>query len=159
MKERILISMSAILVLLLSGCSIDAESMETHNNQELFPVGELLYDEAMSAFTEVDVDGIKRIQENGMDFFLYVGRDSCLYCREFVPKLVEAFADLDMEIYYLDSIDSYDNSSQELKDFRDLHGIELIPSFLRFEGSEVVEVLEISDGITIEEIAGFISHK
>jgi predicted bacteriocin transport accessory protein len=45
--------------------------------------------------------------ENDETFILYIGRDTCPYCQQYVPVLMEAAENLDFtEIYHVDSIDS-----------------------------------------------------
>lgn len=113
------------------------------------------YQEFVNHFIKVGVDDIYELQKDNKKFFLYTGRESCPYCKLFVSKLAEA--SINIEIYYLDSIDSYDNSTQELKDFRDKFLIETVPSLIYFHGDEVVKRLEILLELDSNDIADFLN--
>lgn len=89
-------------------------------------------------FISVDIEEIESLQKNNTLFYLYTGRETCPYCLEFVIGLDRIKDYIDTPIYYLDSVDSYDNSSEELKSFRDKYSMEIIPSLILFNGSDVI---------------------
>ena len=44
--------------------------------------------------------------DNDETFILYIGRDTCPYCQQFVPNLMEAALNQDiMDIYHVDTVD------------------------------------------------------
>ena len=58
------------------------------------------YDIAVEEFIEIDVDQLEKIER---PYFLYVGRKTCPFCVNFVPKLMNAVKEMDTQVYYLNS--------------------------------------------------------
>lgn len=113
-----------ICILGLNGCA-------RHNHESA------TYSELVGNFMKVKVSEIYEMQENEISFFLYTGRESCEYCVEFVYELSHAAEHMGIEIYYLDSVTEYEQSSEELKQFRDLYDIKYVPSLIYFEGAKL----------------------
>lgn len=112
------------------------------------------YGEFVSEFNNITVENLKVKQSNKNDeFLLYVGRGTCPYCSAFVPKLYEAAIGTE-EIYYLDT----ENKTQSLVDYLTEFEIEFVPYFVKFKGQNVIEVLDITDNISVSDIQNFINH-
>lgn len=157
--KRIILFLALFELSLIIGCNpIDTnlsdvtEKIKFNGTQNINTKSD--YNKFIEKFIKVEVNDIYELQEEGLEFFLYIGRETCPYCKEFVPKLVEASED--SEVYYLDSIDSYENSSQHLKDFRDCNTIENVPSFILFEGYEIKDRLEITANLDVKDIFKFL---
>lgn len=69
-------------------------------------------------------------------FILYIGRDTCPYCQQFVPKLQDAAVNemIDM-IYHVDSVDKLN------KDFVSMEGINTTPTTYIIKDGEIVQTI------------------
>ena len=88
--------------------------------------------------------------------FVYVGRETCPYCREFAPKLKEASKSINAIIYYIDT----ENKTDELAKFAERYHIDSIPTLLVFKNGELQETLSNSSDISLNDLKEFLkSHK
>ena len=114
--------------------------------------------QATRHFVELDNT---RIQENMKDLkrqlrFVYVGRETCPYCREFAPKLKEAAKSINATIYYIDT----ENKTDELAKFAEQYHIDSIPTLLVFKDGQLQETLSNSSDISLNDLKEFFkSHK
>lgn len=69
--------------------------------------------------------------EKNEEIFVYVGRPSCPYCREYSEELRQAIEETHQKVYYLESRE--DDKDQILEDFRDKYNIEYVPSILKID--------------------------
>lgn len=89
------------------------------------------------------------VLERNASVVLYVGRESCPYCRDFVSQLQS----IDVSsVYYMDT----EEKSDDLYAFVDRYKLDSIPQLLRFQDKEIIEQLDIHGRISSEEIAAFI---
>ena len=102
-----------------------------------------------------------RIQENMKDLkrqlrFVYVGRETCPYCREFAPKLRKAARSINATIYYIDT----ENKTDELTKFAEQYHIDSIPTLLVFKDGQLQETLSNSSDISVNDLKEFLkNHK
>ena len=102
-----------------------------------------------------------RIQEDMKDLkrqlrFVYIGRESCPYCREFAPKLKEASSSINATIYYIDT----ENKTDELAKFAEQYHIVSIPTLLVFKDGQLQETLSNSSDISLNDLKEFLqNHK
>ncbi|MFM0713857.1 hypothetical protein P7J19_06645 [Streptococcus suis] len=61
------------------------------------------YVKAVKSYQAISIDEVEQKIQNEEEFILYIGRETCLYCRDFVPKLTEVVEQSHATIYYLDS--------------------------------------------------------
>jgi len=108
----------------------------TNSIEDSLPFEDYTY--IVETFTNVSTSDIERMQEENQVFYLYVGRESCHYCQQFVTSIYPLVKEQNTKIYYLDSISSYENSPQEIKFFRDKYSIESVPFFVIFKGENIV---------------------
>ena len=88
--------------------------------------------------------------------FVYVGRETCPYCREFAPKLKEAAKSINAIIYYIDT----ENKTDELAKFAEQYHIDSIPTLLVFKDGQLQETLSNSSDISVNDPKEFLkSHK
>ena len=88
--------------------------------------------------------------------FVYVGRETCPYCREFAPKLKEAAKSINAIIYYIDT----ENKTDELVKFAEQYHIDSIPTLLVFKNGELQETLSNSSDISLNDLKEFLkNHK
>lgn len=74
--------------------------------------------------------------DNDETFILYAGRDTCPYCQQFVPVLMEAAENLDIDmIYHVDTIDPLN------QDFKDEYNINLTPTTYIYSNGVLVETI------------------
>ena len=126
------------------------------NNSWIYRTTE--YVQATRHFVELDNT---RIQENMKDLkrqlrFVYVGRETCPFCREFAPKLKEASKSINATIYYIDT----ENKTDELAKFAEQYHIDSIPTLLVFKDGQLQETLSNSSDISLNDLKEFFkSHK
>ena len=126
------------------------------NNSWIYRTTE--YVQATRHFVELDNS---RIQEDMKDLkrqlrFVYVGRESCPYCREFAPKLKEASRSINATIYYIDT----ENKTDELAKFAEQYHIDSIPTLLVFKDGQLQETLTNSSDINLNDLKEFLkNHK
>ena len=88
--------------------------------------------------------------------FVYVGRETCPYCREFAPKLKEAAKSINATIYYIDT----ENKTDELAKFAEQYHIDSIPTLLVFKDGQLQETLSSSSDISLNDLKEFLkNHK
>ena len=126
------------------------------NNSWIYRTTE--YVQATRHFVELDNS---RIQENMKDLkrqlhFVYVGRETCPYCREFAPKLRKAARSINATIYYIDT----ENKTDELAKFAEQYHIDSIPTLLVFKDGQLQETLSNSSDISLNDLKEFFkNHK
>jgi len=86
------------------------------------------YDENVKGLNKIEGTDIKDLSE---DAFIYFGRGSCPFCREFSEEFPEAGVD----IYYVDTTDTAVNEA--LQNVRDIYDVVTVPTFIhrRKDGS------------------------
>ena len=126
------------------------------NNSWIYRTTE--YMQATRHFVELDNS---RIQENMKDLkrqlrFVYVGRETCPYCREFAPKLKQTAGSINATIYYINT----ENKTEELAKFAEQYHIDSIPTLLIFKDGQLQETLSNSSDISLNDLKEFFkSHK
>ena len=123
------------------------------NNSWIYRTTE--YVQATRHFVELDNS---RIQEDMKDLkkqirFVYVGRETCPYCREFAPKLKEASKSNNATIYYIDT----ENKTDELAKFAEQYHIDSIPTLLVFKDGQLQETLSNSSDISLNDLKQFLN--
>lgn len=98
------------------------------------------YLNAVESFSQIDVDTINYKISKGEEFFLFVGRPTCKWCRRVAPALQAAAETLDIDICYLDSTDS--DSDKDIYNFRKEMGIDQVPSVIKFSADQY-KILDI----------------
>ena len=126
------------------------------NNSWIYRTSE--YVQATNHFVQLDNSTI----QNDMNTqkkqirFVYVGRETCPYCREFAPKLREASRSSNATIYYIDT----ENKTDELAKFAEQYHIDSIPTLLIFKDGQLQENLSNSSNISLNDLNEFLkNHK
>lgn len=83
---------------------------------------------------------------------LFIGRITCPYCQLFVPKLASVSAELEKQVYYLNSEDMQDFTA--IQSLRNDYGVATVPGLLVANSGEVKVVCDSS--LSEEEITAFI---
>ena len=123
------------------------------NNSWIYRTTE--YVQATRHFVELDNT---RIQENMKILkrqlrFVYIGRETCPYCREFAPKLKEASRSINARIYYIDT----ENKTDELAKFAEQYHIDSIPTLLVFKDGQLQDTLTNSSDISLNDLLEFLT--
>ena len=123
------------------------------NNSWIYRTTE--YVQATRHFIELDNS---RIQEDMKDLkrqlrFVYIGRESCPYCREFAPKLRKAARSINATIYYIDT----ENKTDELAKFAEQYHIDSIPTLLVFKDGQLQDTLTNSSDISLNDLKEFLT--
>ena len=126
------------------------------NNSWIYRTSE--YVQATNHFVQLDNSTI----QNDMNTqkkqirFVYVGRETCPYCREFAPKLKEAAKSINATVYYIDT----ENKTDELAKFAEQYHIDSIPTLLVFKDGQLQETLSSSSDISLNDLKEFLkNHK
>lgn len=114
------------------------------------------YDEAVSLFIPISYDNAKEIyRESSFTGILYIGRESCNYCKALVNVLYDASLDAGYTVLYLDSEKAKESESFEGFDFivdQDGNPLSMVPSLMVFADGAVVDShTGIVDGYKPEE--------
>lgn len=175
MKNIILL---ASLSSLLLGCAGQVNEQDTGNNSDNTTINSEQnnqdeekeiesYRNIVQNFTSISAKDITNKINNGDAFYLFVGKETCPYCREFAPKLEEASSIFDNtssdsetnvegKIYYLDLTNE---DYESVSDFTSKYSIDTVPALHYFEGqiyhSEIEDI--DSENITVDEIKEFIN--
>ena len=123
------------------------------NNSWIYRTSE--YVQATNHFVQLD----NSIIQNDMNTqkkqirFVYVGRETCPYCREFAPKLRKAARSINATIYYIDT----ENKTDELAKFAEQYHIDSIPTLLVFKDGQLQETLSNSSDISLNDLKEFLT--
>ncbi|MDM8300687.1 hypothetical protein [Collinsella tanakaei] len=99
------------------------------------------YDKAAAGFIGIDAGEAAAKEDAGEDFYLYIGRPTCRWCRKLLPSMAQVFADRGVDLYYLDSTNT--DADEALAAFRDRHGVKTVPTVFHFTGSSAPLRLEV----------------
>ena len=80
------------------------------------------YRQAVKAYQIISISELEEKLDRQDDFILYIGRETCPYCRAFVPKLTQAVEETGKTVFYLDSENDPDGKIHLLMDFTDHPG-------------------------------------
>lgn len=89
--------------------------------------GEYTYKEDISLFTKVISEEADKLLSNENLAVVYIGRETCPYCRKFAKKLSGLVNEINTTIYYVDSSNLSDN---EITSFREKYNIVTVPGFI-----------------------------
>lgn len=96
------------------------------------------YQKVTNTFTRIEVAEAMKMDDENVDHLLYIGRETCPYCVEFVPILKEMAEELGQKVYYLDSEGTQTNDG--LKAFRAKWEVQYVPTLIYFNGEEGITI-------------------
>ena len=70
---------------------------------------EYSYKEDVSLFTKILSEEVDKLLSNENLVVVYIGRETCPYCRKFAKKLSGLVSEINTTIYYINSDNSSDN--------------------------------------------------
>ena len=106
------------------------------------------YQTIVSNFEKVTVADVRKFQDSDKEYLVYIGRETCPACVEFVPNLLEVKNKKDIPIYYLDSTES--KTDEAFIEFKTEYGITSVPTLAFIKNGETITPT-INNG-NIEEI-------
>ena len=112
------------------------------------------YRESIKKFVSTTVEKINEKLNNNEDFILYIGRETCPFCRRFVKKLDALVDEKGWKIFYINSIDP--NQTDEIAEFRSTHNIPTVPGFMVHKNGNAEVVCDSS--LPAEEISAFVGE-
>ena len=152
-RKKLIASYIGVIIML---CFVNPRILVSNDNTLVYRSSE--YVQATRHFVQLDNSTI----QNEMDTqkkqirFVYVGRETCPYCREFAPKLRKAARSINATIYYIDT----ENKTDELAKFAEQYHIDSIPTLLVFKDGQLQETLPNSSAISLNDLKEFFkSHK
>lgn len=149
MKKKILVSfLCPVLLLCLTACDKAEESSTLSTNQTLSQNLDLnSYNDKVSSLIKISPNDYYEIQNRSQSSFVYLGRGSCQYCREFINSLAQTLksSNHNFEIYY---IDTENREEETLIELRNELNIEFVPTFLRVGNGESHHFNENTDSIS-----------
>ena len=152
-RKKLIASYIGVIIML---CFVNPRILVSNDNTLVYRSTE--YVQATRHFVQLENSTI----QNEMDTqkrqirFVYVGRESCPYCREFAPKLRKAARSINATIYYIDT----ENKTDELAKFAEQYHIDSIPTLLVFKDGQLQETLSNSSDINLNDLKEFFkNHK
>ena len=106
------------------------------------------YEEITKNFTELTIEAVEERLKKGENTILFVGKPTCPFCQMFVPKLNHVAQQNNLDIYYLNSIDT--QTIPAIKSLRDRMDIPTVPQVITIDGEDSYTNLQI-DSSTSEE--------
>lgn len=97
-------------------------------------IEEYNYKEDVSLFTKILSEEADKLLSNENLAVIYIGRETCPYCRKFAKKLSGLVSEINSTIYY---VDSNNLSDSELSSFREKYNIVTVPGFIVGKNGEI----------------------
>lgn len=114
--------------------------------------GEYTYREDVSNFKKITSANADELLTTEKSVVIYIGRETCPYCKKFVKKLSEVSKEINYTIYYVDSSDNTDGTIEAI---RDKYNIVTVPGFIVKKKGHINTKCDSS--IPKEEILGMIN--
>ena len=89
------------------------------------------YSEDVASFKQISPEEADDLIQKEDLVVIYIGRETCPYCRKFVKKLSHVKAQIDTPIYYV-------LSSEAMYDFREQYNIVTVPGFIVKKNGEIL---------------------
>ena len=99
------------------------------------------YQEDIKQFTPILSIEAKQLLTNDNLAVVYIGRETCPFCRKFAKKLSGLVPEVNTTIYYVDSNNMQDT---EIDNFREQYDIITVPGFIVSKNGEVTVLCDSS---------------
>ncbi len=109
--------------------------------------------EKVANFEEVTAEKAQELVEARAGHIIFVGRETCPFCRKFVKTLSEVAKAHALHIYFVHSQRA--GSEEQLKIFRDHYGIATVPALLYSDQETPVRV-RCDSSMSADEILEFV---
>lgn len=101
-----------------------------------------IYNEIIKAFIPIEIDEINENIDKGNSMYLYIGRNSCYWCRLLVSPLSEIVETNNIKLYYLDLTDR----NEAVDSFLVEYDVKSIPCIFYFDERKGIKInIENSD--------------
>lgn len=122
--------------ILLSGCSSNnysTEKIDNTNTSEVSKEDKSTYEDNIKNLLKISPDELEKELERSKDatFYVYFGRATCPYCREFVKDLKYYTLNKENMVYYIDTENTDIDSS--IQRIRKEYQVEFVPTFIKFD--------------------------
>lgn len=122
--------------MLLSGCISSNEftgKIDNTNTSEVSKEDKSTYEDNIKNLLKISPDEFEKELEISKDatVYVYFGRATCPYCREFVKDLKYYTLNKENMVYYIDTENTDIDSSIQL--IRKEYQVEFVPTFIKFE--------------------------
>lgn len=122
--------MPLAVTITLVGCGTSKSQSEKGNSiQENTASNHLeTYEQAVNDFQEVTPQNIDEFKQNSTSTFVFFGRPTCPYCRQFAPMLGKSAKTAKIKIHYLNTQDT--ESDQSIRDIRSEYDVNIVPTLV-----------------------------
>ena len=107
------------------------------------------YQEEVKVFEETTPEEADRLLETKTGKIVYIGFDSCPYCRKFVHKLSPLAEEKELEVYYVNAKDAA--YPAEIEAFRQKYHVKTVPGLL-YSSATAGLIMKLDSSLTTEEI-------
>ena len=159
MKKNILL-VFLLIIGLLASCNKEDKTIDKKTNEEVKAssqsekdhVSEEAYLENIKSFEKVSMKDINS-KKDSENFYLYMGRETCPYCRDISAVLKEIKEEKNLKIYYIDTSEDDEELDKFIKDT----SLEYIPAFYSNKDG-VLNKLEVNSPYLKEDILKLIEN-
>lgn len=124
-----------------SSSEISSEKDITKENEDVLSG----YNKVVETFKKIDTDMFRKKIDSNNTFFIYFGRKTCPYCREFVPKLREISESKQIDIYYLDTENT--ETDITLQEIRKEFKVEYVPTLIYIKNGKSYSIFLPDDDL------------
>lgn len=114
------------------------------------------YLEQVKIFTETTPAEADQLLEDGENNVVYIGRETCPYCRRFVGKLSKLAEDHNVKVHYVHS--KHPDYTDEIKTLREKYDVPTVPGLL-YSSKSAGLVVKCDSSLEPEEILEIIEVK
>ncbi len=155
LKKEIIFVISAILLVfgLASGESVKAATL-TSNSKDDVSISQYLSN--TSSFRKVNSDEVDAFfdKKDNIDRYLYIGRPTCYYCRQYSATLNEFNNLIGDKLYYLNIDESKDNADYAFDNLE----VPGTPTVMRIKNGEIANAW-VGGGKTATELYDFLKDQ
>lgn len=109
-----------------------------------------------ASLKEISPVQARNLMANNEESLIFIGRNSCGFCRLFLPKLVEVADEIDQDFYFVDSTNTA--SDQDLADLREELGVRTVPSLVVLGGPKRFTNLNIDSSIPSTDLKDLLTR-
>lgn len=111
------------------------------------------YLEQAKIFNEVTPEEANQLLEEQAGNIVYIGRETCPYCRKFVAKLSEVAKEKQLTINYVHA--QHPDYADSIQEFRTKYNVPTVPGFLYSDADQLK--VKCDSSLTKEDIAAFVN--
>lgn len=112
-----------------------------------------VYLEEIKVFQAITPIKAQELLEDNMKHIVYIGRETCPYCRRFVGKLSKLAKEKQLTIYYVHAQDP--DYPTEIQAFRNKYGVATVPGLLYSDEAGIK--VKCDSSMSPDEIMAFVN--